>query len=78
MNRIIVSLAVIGFTAPAFAQDITPFAELDADANGELSFEELTVALPELNVEQFTTIDTDANGSVSEEEYLAYSASMGG
>jgi hypothetical protein len=77
MNKIIASLAVIAFVAPAYAQDVTPFAELDVDANGELSFEELTVALPELSVEQFATIDTDANGSVSEEEYLTYNAAMG-
>lgn len=75
MKKVMISLAVIAFAAPAFAQAGT-FAELDADQNGEVSFEELTVAMPDLTVEKFATADTDANGALSEEEYNTYISTM--
>jgi len=76
MKKIAISLTALAFAAPAIAQDITPFAELDVDASGGLLYEELIVAMPDLTVDQFAEIDTDSSGDVSEEEYLAYTGEM--
>lgn len=79
MKRLLVSLAAIALAAPAMAQDAAQgatFAELDADQNGELSFQELTAVAPELTVEQFAAADVDANGALSEDEYTAFTATQ--
>lgn len=76
MKKIAISLIALAFTAPAIAQDVTPFAELDVDASGGLLYEELVVAMPDLTVDQFAEIDTDSSGDVSEEEYVAYVGMM--
>jgi hypothetical protein len=72
MNKLILSLAVLGLAAgAAYAQEQTSFDSLDADANGELSFEEITVAWPQLTQEQFTAADLDVSAGLSADEVAA-------
>ncbi|MFC0011165.1 hypothetical protein [Devosia nitrariae] len=72
MNKLMLSLAALGLAAgAAYAQDQTSFASLDADANGELSFEEITVIWPQLTQEQFTAADLDVSAGLSGEEVAA-------
>ena len=71
MRKIALSLAVFGLTAgltatAAMAQ--TSFADVDADANGELSYPELLVAWPDLTQEEFTTADADLSTGLSTTE----------
>ena len=69
MNKIALSLAVLGLTAStAFAQTPTTFADVDADASGELSLVELQVVWPDLTEAEFTGADVDASGGLSAEE----------
>ena len=69
MHKIALSLAVFGLSATAaFAQTPTTFADLDADANGELSIAEIQVAWPDLGQDEFTTADADASGGLSTAE----------
>lgn len=75
MKKIVISLAVLAFATPAMAQ-ATSFAELDLDQNGELSFQEVTAAVPELTVEQFAEVDADANGALNEEEFAVLAEQM--
>ncbi|GLQ54374.1 hypothetical protein GCM10010862_16330 [Devosia nitrariae] len=63
------SLAAVGLAAGAvYAQEQTSFASLDTDANGELSFEEITVAWPQLTQEEFSAADLDVSGGLSGDE----------
>ncbi len=73
MNKTVLSLAaLIGLSATggAFAQGLD-FNSLDADANGEISMEELQAAIPDLTPESFAMIDTDASGALSADEFAA-------
>ena len=49
--------------APAFAQ-----TEMDANADGLYSMDELMAAFPEMTEETFTTADTNADGQLDAEE----------
>ena len=69
MRRLALSLALVGLTASAtLAQAPTSFTDVDADANGELSFEELVVVWPDLTQDEFTTADADASGGLTPDE----------
>lgn len=69
MRRFALSLAVLGLTAgTALAQTPTSFTDVDADANGELSFEELAVVWPDLTQDEFGTADADASGGLTPDE----------
>lgn len=69
MQKIALSLAVLGLSATAaFAQTPTSFADVDADANGELSFVELQVAWPDLTQAEFDTADIDKTGGLTPDE----------
>jgi hypothetical protein len=69
MQKLALSLAVLGLTATAaFAQTPTSFADVDTDANGELSFAELQVVWPDLTQEEFDTADADTSGGLSADE----------
>lgn len=69
MHKIALSLAVLGLSATAaFAQTPTSFADVDADANGELSFVELQVAWPDLAQAEFDAADIDLSGGLSVDE----------
>jgi hypothetical protein len=74
MRKIVLSLAVFGLTAgltatAAMAQ--TSFVDVDADANGELSYPELLVAWPDLSQEEFSTADADLSTGLSTTELAA-------
>ena len=72
MNKIVLTLAAFGLTATAaFAQTPTDFASVDVDASGELSFEELLVAWPDLTQDEFTAADVDLSASLSATELSA-------
>lgn len=69
MHKIALSLAVLGLSATAvFAQTPTSFVDVDADANGELSFVELQVAWPDLAQAEFDAADTDLSGGLIADE----------
>lgn len=69
MHKIALSLAVLGLSATAaFAQTPTSFVDVDADANGELSFVELQVAWPDLTQAEFDAADTDLSGGLNADE----------
>ena len=64
----IAALIGLSFTGGAFAQG-TDFATLDTNADGEISFEELLVVLPDLTEAEFAMLDTDGSGGLSEQEF---------
>jgi Ca2+-binding EF-hand superfamily protein len=69
MHKIVLSLAVLGFTAStAFAQAPTSFADVDTDGNGELSFAELQLVWPDLTQAEFDTADVDSSGGLAVDE----------
>lgn len=69
MHKFAVGLAVIGLsTTAAAAQTPTTFAEVDTDANGELSFTELQVPWPDLSQAEFDAADADGSGGLTVEE----------
>jgi hypothetical protein len=61
-------VALTLMAAPALAQAPLTFAEVDIDASGELSFEELQAAWPDLTQDEFMAADLDMNGSLSADE----------
>jgi hypothetical protein len=69
MHRLALSHAVIGLTATAaFAQTPTSFADVDTDANGELSFAELQLIWPDLTQQEFDGADGDGSGGLTPDE----------
>lgn len=68
MKRILVTLAIVGFSAPAFAQ-AADFSASDTDQNGALSWEEVAVAMPDTSEDAFKAADLDGSGDLSAEEY---------
>lgn len=69
MHKIALGLAVLGLSATAaFAQSPTSFADVDTDANGELSFAELQVVWPDLTQAEFDAADADTSTGLSVEE----------
>lgn len=75
MRLPLVIAGLLALTSGAFAQNIT-FAGLDTDASGEITYEEMTVAQPDLTAEQFTLADVDASGALSEAEFTVYMETM--
>lgn len=72
MHKIVLSLAVLGLTATtAFAQTPTTFADVDVDANGELSLVELQAAWPDMTAVEFQGADTDGSGGLAAPELNA-------
>lgn len=74
MHKTILAVATaIGLSVAggAVAQEALDFDALDTDMNGELSFEELQAALPEITQEDFDMLDTDGSGALSPEEFAA-------
>lgn len=79
MKKIISAVLVLGLAPLAFAQGMgggmgmgmtQSFAEIDADASGGISQEELGKVVPEQMLETlFTRWDSDENGEISEEEF---------
>lgn len=76
MNKIAMGLVALTLAAsPTLAQAPMNFADVDLDASGELSFEELQAVWPDLTQEEFTVADMDANGSLSADEINALQSS---
>lgn len=69
MRKIVLGFAILGLSASAvLAQSPTNFADVDTDANGELSLTELQVVWPDLTEAEFTGADIDASGGISSSE----------
>ncbi len=69
MTMTLAALCGLAVAAPAFAQGAVDFDALDANMDGQITFEELQVALPAITEEDFATLDTDGNGALSREEF---------
>lgn len=78
MKKLLATLAIVGFTAPALAQAVD-FDAVDTDGSGSVSWEEAQVAWPELTEDEFNAADLDGSGELSPEEFesLAHSAAPG-
>jgi hypothetical protein len=69
MRRITLGLAALGLsTVAVLAQTPTSFADVDTDANGELSFAELQVVWPDLTEAEFAGADADGSGGLGVDE----------
>lgn len=68
MKKMLATMAIVAFAAPAFAQD---FTTVDADASGTVTWEEVQAALPDITQEQFQAADADGSGDLSAEEFAA-------
>jgi hypothetical protein len=69
MHKLALSFAVLGLSATAaFAQTPTSFADVDTDANGELSFAELQLVWTDLQQTEFDAADADTSGGLSADE----------
>jgi hypothetical protein len=77
MKKTLAALAIIAYAGAAFAQGAS-FVELDTDGNGELSFAEISAAMPEVDVDAFTEADTDGNEALSEAEFSILESSKEG
>lgn len=70
MKKLILSTATVTFLAVAPAMAAAPdFNTVDTDGDGSVTYEELTVVMPDVTKEQFSAVDTDADGVLSQEEY---------
>ncbi|QYO76723.1 hypothetical protein [Devosia salina] len=69
MNKLTLSLIALTLAAtPALAQTPLTFADVDADASGELSFEELQAVWPDITHDEFMAADLDMNGGLNADE----------
>lgn len=67
MKTILTSAAaILALAAPVWAQ-----SAMDTDGDGNVSMEELQVAMPDMTPELFAEMDTDADGVLSEAEIAA-------
>lgn len=60
--------AIFTLAAPTWAASV---AELDANADGLVTLEEVQAVYPETTAEDFTAMDANADGSLSDEELSA-------
>jgi hypothetical protein len=77
MNKIILtSLFALSLSGAALAQATTdnPFASVDTDGSGGISYTEAQVLWPDLTQEAFDAADIDEDDVLSENEYLALAA----
>lgn len=65
--RTTIAIAAILATAPALAQ----MAEIDADGDGLVTYEEMVAVYPDTTPEAFAQVDTSADGAVDEAELTA-------
>ncbi|MCR6635389.1 hypothetical protein [Devosia sp.] len=72
MRKIALGLvAATLFAAPVMAQTPLTFADVDVNADGRLSFEELQVVWPDLTPEEFATADIEGAGGLTPEQLNA-------
>lgn len=72
MKHLFLSLALIGFAIGSSAHVIAAekeFDQVDANADGTLTFEEVAAAVPDMNEDQFKAADTDGDGVLSKPEW---------
>lgn len=67
----IAALSVAGAAAAA------EFAEVDTDASGLLSLQEVQVIAPDVTQDQFDIYDGDSDGSLDEEEFGLWESATG-
>lgn len=67
-----------GGTAAPSGNPAERFNAMDADHDGNMTWDELSSARPNLNRNAFDTIDADHNGFIDLEEWKAFSAGHGG
>ena len=71
---IAVSATALLGTAAAMAQ-APEFAEVDADANGEVTLAELQEFAPDATQDDIDSYDIDDSGTLSDNEFVAWSVS---
>lgn len=59
-------LTALAFTAPAWAA-----GEVDANADGVLTIDEVQAAFPEITAETFSAMDVNADGALDNDEIAA-------
>lgn len=64
----------LGLAAPALAAS---FAEVDANADGVISLQELQAVTPSVTQDQFNAYDENADGALIPSEFAKLEASMG-
>lgn len=67
-----------GGMPPRSADPAERFRQMDTDHDGNITWEELSAARPNLNRNAFDTIDGDHNGFINLDEWKAFSAGHGG
>ncbi len=77
MKRTLLFLCLSVFVAAPAAASPSGLSRLDTDADGAVTWEEFSAALPNMKRAAFDTIDADKNGSVSPEEWRAFAADHG-
>ena len=70
---LIASLAALGFAGAAAAAE---FSEVDADANGLASLEEIQAIAPDVTQADFDSYDSDADGALNEDEFAVWDTAM--
>jgi Ca2+-binding EF-hand superfamily protein len=68
---LIAALAVAGLAMPAAAAE---FTEVDADADGRVTLDELKTIAPDVTEDAFAAYDRDLDGALIEPEFDAWSA----
>jgi hypothetical protein len=63
--------AALGLAGAATAAD---FTEVDADANGLVSLQEVQAIAPDVTEDEFSSYDGDADGSLNEDEFATWDA----
>ena len=72
MRKIALGLVAASlFAVPVMAQTPLTFADVDANGDGRLSYEELQVVWPDLTPEEFATADIEGVGGLTPEQQAA-------
>lgn len=64
LRNILITMPIVAMSLPAIAQD----AAVDTDGDGQYSYPEIQVAMPEMTVETFTAIDANGDGLLDADE----------
>ncbi|MBN9333043.1 EF-hand domain-containing protein [Devosia sp.] len=69
MRKLALGLVAASFiAAPVLAQTPLTFADVDANGDGRLSYEELLVVWPDLTAEEFAAADAEGVGGLTPEQ----------